>query len=70
MKRKHPVRNAALLFLAAAMLPVSACAINETTVIISKTAFEKGLHGLKLSTTSPEFTSEGSFEKCWIREKE
>ncbi|MBR4501886.1 MAG: hypothetical protein IKP22_08350 [Clostridia bacterium] len=33
MKRKHPVMNAALLFLAAAMLPVSACAINETTVI-------------------------------------
>ena len=41
---------------------------NEFTDVVSRTAFEKGLHGLKLSTTSPEFTSEGSFEKCWIRE--
>lgn len=41
---------------------------NEFTDVVSKTAFEKGLHGLKLSTTSPEFTSEGSFEKCWVQE--
>ncbi len=41
---------------------------NEFTDVVSKTAFEKGLHGLKLSSTSPEFTSEGSFEKCWIQE--
>ncbi len=41
---------------------------NEFTDVVSKTAFEKGLHGLKISTTSPEFTSEGSFEKCWIKE--
>lgn len=43
---------------------------NDFTDVVSKTAFEKGLHGLKLSTTSPEFTSEGSFEKCWIREED
>lgn len=43
---------------------------NEFTDVVSKTAFEKGLQGLKLSTTSPEFTSEGSFEKCWMREDE
>ncbi len=43
---------------------------NEFTDVVSKTAFERGLHGLKLSTTSPEFTSEGSFEKCWIQEKD
>lgn len=43
---------------------------NEFTDVVSKTAFEKGLHGLKLSTTSPEFTSEGSFEKCWIQEED
>ena len=42
---------------------------NEFTDIVAKTAFSKGLRGLKLSSTSPEFTSEGSFEKCWIREK-
>ena len=41
---------------------------NDFTDVVSKTAFEKGLQGLKLSTTSPEFTSEGSFEKCWVRE--
>lgn len=41
---------------------------NEFTDVVSRTAFERGLQGLKLSTTSPEFTSEGSFEKCWMRE--
>ncbi len=43
---------------------------NEFTDVVSKTAFDRGLKGLKLSTTSPEFTSEGSFEKCWIREED
>ena len=42
---------------------------NEFSDIVSKTAFNKGLRGLKLSSTSPEFTSEGSFEKCWVRDK-
>ena len=42
---------------------------NDFTDVVSKTAFTKGLQGLKLSSTSPEFTSEGSFEKCWIRDK-
>ena len=42
---------------------------NQFTDVVAKTAFSKGLHGLKLSSTSPEFTSEGSFEKCWIRDK-
>ena len=41
---------------------------NEFTDVVSRTAFEKGLHGLQLSSTSPEFTSEGSFEKCWVKE--
>lgn len=43
---------------------------NDFSDIVSRTAFETGLHGLKLSSTSPEFTSEGSFEKCWIREED
>lgn len=38
--------------------------------VVAKTAFSKGLNGLKLSSTSPEFTSEGSFEKCWIRQND
>lgn len=35
--------------------------------IAARTAFETGLHGLKLSSTSPEFTSEGTYPKCWRR---
>ena len=40
---------------------------NPFNDVVAKTAFSKGLNGLKLSSTSPEFTSEGSFVKCWIR---
>lgn len=36
--------------------------------VIAKTAFEGGLHGQHLSTTSPEYGTDGSFAKCWIRE--
>lgn len=31
---------------------------------IAKTAFEGGLHGRHLSTTSPEYGTDGSFAKC------
>lgn len=40
---------------------------NEFSDISERTAFEKGLYGLRLTSTSPEFTSEGSFAKCWKR---
>ena len=40
---------------------------NET---IAKTAFEGGLHGRHLSSTSPEYGTDGSFAKCWIREND
>ena len=43
---------------------------NNFSDVTAQTAFAKGLHGLVLSSTSPEFTSEGSFEKCWIREND
>lgn len=36
--------------------------------LIAKTAFEGGLHGKGFSTTSPEYGTDGSFAKCWIRE--
>lgn len=36
--------------------------------VIAQTAFEGGLHGQQLSTTSPEYGTDGSFAKCWIRE--
>lgn len=39
---------------------------NET---IAKTAFEGGLHGNNLSSTSPEYGTDGTFAKCWIREE-
>lgn len=38
--------------------------------VIAKTAFEGGLHGRNFSTTSPEYGTDGSFAKCWIREGE
>ena len=36
--------------------------------VVAKTAFEGGLHGYDLSTTSPEYGTDGTFAKCWIRE--
>lgn len=43
---------------------------HEFNEVIAKTAFEGGLHGYNLSTTSPEYGTDGTFAKCWIREKE
>ena len=40
---------------------------NDFSDVVAHTAFETGLHGLRLSSPSPEFTSEGSFAKCWIK---
>ena len=40
---------------------------NDFNDVVAHTAFSKGLNGLKLSSTSPEFTSEGSFAKCWVK---
>lgn len=36
--------------------------------VAAKTAFETGLYGLQFSSTSPEFTAEGSFAKFWKQE--
>lgn len=36
--------------------------------VAARTAFETELHGLQLSSTSPEFTADGSYPKCWRRE--
>lgn len=41
---------------------------HEFNEVVAKTAFEGGLHGRNLSTTSPEYGTDGSFAKCWIRE--
>lgn len=41
---------------------------NEFSDVISKIAFDgAGLYGEQFSTTSPEFTTDGSFDKCWVR---
>lgn len=42
---------------------------NEFNEVISRISFEgTGLFGIDFSTTTPEFSTEGSFEKCWKRE--
>jgi hypothetical protein len=41
---------------------------NDFSDVAAHTAFETGLFGLELSTTSPEFTTEGSFPKYWSKE--
>lgn len=42
--------------------------VNPFNEVIAKTAFEGGLHGNNFSTTSPEYGTDGTFAKCWIRE--
>jgi len=41
---------------------------NAFNEVVARTAFEGGLHGDNLSTTSPEYGTDGTFAKCWIRE--
>ncbi|MBD5455814.1 MAG: HipA protein [Lachnospiraceae bacterium] len=42
---------------------------NEFNEVISKISFEgTGLFEIDFSTTTPEFSTEGCFEKCWKRE--
>lgn len=43
---------------------------NDFDDVAAHTAFENGLYGLQLSSTSPEFTAEGSFPKFWKRERD
>lgn len=41
---------------------------NEFDETIAHIAFEGGMYGEQFTTTSPEFTTDGAFAKCWIRE--
>lgn len=41
---------------------------HEFNEVVAKTAFEGGIHGYNLSTTSPEYGTDGTFAKCWVRE--
>lgn len=37
---------------------------------ISRIAFEGGLYGEQMSSTSPEYETSGSFAKCWVRNEQ
>lgn len=42
---------------------------NNFNDIISKLSFDgSGLCGIQMSTTSPELTTDGVFDKCWVRD--
>lgn len=43
---------------------------NKFNSVIAKTAFSGGMYGNCLSDTSPEFSTNGTFAKCWIREND
>lgn len=44
---------------------------NEFDDVISRISFEgTGIYGIEFSTTTPEFSTEGAFEKCWKREND
>lgn len=44
---------------------------NRFDETVSKFAFDgNGLFGIQMSTTSPELTTDGSYDKCWLNEKD
>lgn len=43
---------------------------NDFNEVIARTAFEGGIHGDDLSTTSPEYGTDGAYAKCWVREED
>ena len=44
---------------------------NNFDEVISKLSFDgNGLFGVQMSTTSPELTTDGAYDKCWLNEKD
>ena len=44
---------------------------NHFDEVISKLSFDgNGLFGIQMSTTSPELTTDGAYDKCWLNEKD
>ena len=44
---------------------------NKFDEVISKLSFDgNGLFGIQMSTTSPELTTDGTYDKCWLNEKD
>lgn len=42
---------------------------NPFDEVIANIAFDGGLRGIRFSTTSPEFATDGMLPKCWVRDK-
>ncbi len=44
---------------------------NSFDEVVSKLSFDgNGLFGIQMSTTSPELTTDGAYDKCWLNEKD
>lgn len=44
---------------------------NNFDEVISRLSFDgNGLFGIQMSTTSPELTTDGAYDKCWLNEKD
>ena len=44
---------------------------NHFDEVISRLSFDgNGLFGIQVSTTSPELTTDGAYDKCWLNEKD
>ncbi len=44
---------------------------NNFDEVISKLSFDgNGLFGIQMSTTSPELTTDGAYDKCWLNEND
>lgn len=41
---------------------------NDFDAVIARCAFDGKLEGVSLSSVTPEFSTEGNYEKCWVRE--
>ena len=44
---------------------------NKFDEVISKLSFDgNGLYGIQMSTTSPELTTDGAYDKCWLNRED
>lgn len=41
--------------------------VNPFDEVIARVAFDGGMHGMHMSTTTPEFATDGGLAKCWVR---
>ena len=43
---------------------------NDFNEVVAQMAFEGGVYDLEFSPTSPEYNTDGTYAKCWVREPE